>query len=107
MAARYLSRTSGVYNAPLILLVLTLSLSTFTASLAQTLDRHVHDQTYYKVGSDMRIIEPGEATASVGSLDGQDQTLATTQSDISTTNSNLTISQPEWSFLPVSDYHHR
>ena len=59
MAARYLARSSGGYSAPLILLIMTLSLSTFTASLAQTLDRHLRDQTYYSTGADMSVIETG------------------------------------------------
>jgi hypothetical protein len=37
--ATAICRTSSGYSAPLILLVMTLSLSTFTATLAQTLDR--------------------------------------------------------------------
>jgi putative ABC transport system permease protein len=59
MAARYLSRTPAFYNAPMSLLVLTLSLSAFTASLALTLDRHLYRQTYYEVGSNLRIRELG------------------------------------------------
>ena len=60
LAARHLSRTPSVYATPLILLILTLSLSAFTASLAQTLDNHLHDQEYYRVGSDMSFFDLGE-----------------------------------------------
>lgn len=60
LAARHLSRTPGFYTAPVVLLVLTLSLSTFTASLAETLDGHLHDQMRYRVGADMRFVEMGE-----------------------------------------------
>ena len=102
MATRYLSRTAGGYNAPLILLILTLSLSIFTASLAQTLDRHVYDQIYYKVGADMSVVELGESTDPVETPNRQERT--TPQSSESTTNSTLTISQPQWLFLPVSDH---
>ena len=63
LAAQHLSRTAGLYTAPEVLLVLTLSLSAFTASLAQTLDRHLDDQMYYRVGADMRLVEIGETTA--------------------------------------------
>ncbi|MCB0127999.1 MAG: FtsX-like permease family protein, partial [Caldilineaceae bacterium] len=38
LATRYLARDPGFYTTPLVLLILTLSLSSFTASLAQTLD---------------------------------------------------------------------
>ena len=59
MAARYLARTPAFYSAPLVLLLLTLGLSSFTASLAKTLDAQLYKQTYYNVGSDMNVIEEG------------------------------------------------
>jgi putative ABC transport system permease protein len=67
MAARYLSRTPAFYTAPLILLILTLGLSAFTASLARTLDSQLEKQTYYQVGSDMAIDETGTTAASLTS----------------------------------------
>jgi putative ABC transport system permease protein len=101
MAARYLSRSTSGYTAPLILLVMTLSLSTFTATLAQTLDRHMHDQTFYKVGADVHVIEFGElqggAAGSLGGAPaGQGQTVGS-------------VAEPEdeaerWFFLPVSEH---
>ncbi len=59
MASRYLARTPAFYSAQLILLLLTLSLSAFTASLARTLDQHLEKQMYYQVGADMNIYELG------------------------------------------------
>ncbi len=59
MAARYLARSPATYNTPLVLLILTLSLSTFTASLALTLDQHLTRQMYYQVGADLSITEQG------------------------------------------------
>lgn len=59
MAARYLARTPAFYSAPLVLLLLTLGLSSFTASLAKTLDAQLEKQTYYHVGSDMNVYELG------------------------------------------------
>ena len=59
MAARYLARSPAFYGAPLVLLVLTLSLSAFTASLAQTLDSQLRGQMYYEVGADLRLLESG------------------------------------------------
>jgi putative ABC transport system permease protein len=59
MAARYLARTPAFYSAPLVLLVLTLGLSSFTASLAKTLDAQLYKQTYYNVGADMNVVEQG------------------------------------------------
>ncbi len=59
MAARYLARTPALYSAPLVLLVLTLGLSAFTASLARTLDVQLDKQVHYRVGADMNIFELG------------------------------------------------
>ena len=100
MAARYLARTSGGYTAPLILLTLTLSLSTFTASLAQTLDRHISDQTYYRAGADISLVEMGESTTLAG-LGGPMTGMAS--ADISSDNSTE-LAGPKWRFLPVSEH---
>jgi putative ABC transport system permease protein len=70
MAARYLSRTPAFYTAPLILLILTLGLSTFTASLARTLDSQLEKQTYYQVGSDLKVDELGTTSAGPNSPSG-------------------------------------
>jgi putative ABC transport system permease protein len=94
MAARHLARTPGFYSAPLLLLVLTLSLSTFTASLAQTLDRHLYDQTYYEAGADMMMVEMGESTeAGGGAFFGAPETSETEQGETQ-----------RWLFRPVSDH---
>jgi putative ABC transport system permease protein len=85
MAARHLSRTPGSYNTPLIILILTLSLSAYTGSLAQTLDLHLYDQTYYQVGADMKFTEVGQRT-----------------SERSATSSSTIIRN--WFFFPVTDY---
>ncbi len=87
IAARHLARTPGAYTAPLILLVLTLSLSAFTASLAKTLDRHLFDQVYYQVGADATLQDLGEQLG--GSPSG---TLSTAASGA------------RWFFLPVTEY---
>ncbi|HJS20409.1 MAG TPA: FtsX-like permease family protein [Anaerolineales bacterium] len=59
MAARYLERSPAFYSAPLVLLVLTLGLSAFTASLASTLDSQLDKQVHYQVGADMNLLEQG------------------------------------------------
>jgi putative ABC transport system permease protein len=58
-AARYLSRSPAFYNAPLVLLIFTLSLSAFTASIAQTLDQHLYKQMYYETGAEMSLQDYG------------------------------------------------
>jgi putative ABC transport system permease protein len=93
MAARHLARTPSFYNTPLILLVLTLSLSAFTASLAYTLDQHLYDKTYYQAGADLRFLERGEGTDSSlgGLLGGSGEETSEDEG-------------PRWLFLPVSEY---
>ena len=59
MAARYLARSPALYNAPLVLLILTLGLSAFTASLALTLDSQLDKQMRYEVGADLNLLELG------------------------------------------------
>jgi putative ABC transport system permease protein len=88
LAARHLSRTPGFYSAPLILLILTLSLSAFTASLAQTLDRNLYDQTYYRNGADISVTELGEQVGANGA-----QVLPSADT-----------ADSQWLFLPVSEH---
>jgi putative ABC transport system permease protein len=85
----------------LVLLVPTLSLSAFTASLAQTLDNHLYDQTYYKVGADTKVDELGESTETLSNpMGAQAQTGDTAGATSATTEKE----GPRWLFLPVSEY---
>jgi putative ABC transport system permease protein len=95
LAARHLSRTPGFYAAPLMLLVLTLSLSGFTASLAQTLDHHLYDQTYYQVGADVRMVEMGEDTQAGAAM---------AQAFGASVSTSSTEEGARWLFLPVSEH---
>lgn len=101
LATRYLSRDPAFYTAPLVLLILTLSLSTFTASLAQTLDAHLYDQTYYQIGSDVRLIELGQTTTSAAPTDSGDGSSAA--SGINNEGSSV-ISEERWVFVPVDEH---
>ncbi|MBV7327727.1 ABC transporter permease [Chloroflexi bacterium TSY] len=108
LATRYLSRDPGFYSAPLVLLVLTLSLSTFTASLARTLDNHLFDQVYYETGSDTWLVELGttnDNSAGVpgadGGTDGLGAGAATT--DTSSGDSSV-INEVRWVFIPVAEH---
>jgi len=98
LATRYLSRDPAGYSAPLVLLILTLSLSTFTASLAQTLDAHLHDQTYYQIGADAFLIELGQTTAT--NQEGSAENAAPTTSGAPPSP----IAQDRWVFVPVSEH---
>jgi len=90
LAARHLSRSPGTYNTPLVTLIFTLSLSAYTASLAFTLDNHLYDQSYYRVGADAKFTEMGESeVVSSYAPQGDEQSSDT---------------GPEFVFLPVSEY---
>jgi len=95
LATRHLSRNRGLYTAPLILLVLTLSLSAFTTSLAQTLDDHLYDRVYYKVGADARLIELGSAPAEGTGEGGVPSGGA----------SGTSVATVSWTFVPVSEHY--
>jgi len=101
MAARQLARTPTTYTLPLVLLILTLSLSAFTATLAGTLDNHLHDQAYYRTGSDVVFLDLGdspEESSSSGYAPAAQQGSSSTGLNVETEN------PPGWFFLPVTDY---
>lgn len=85
LASRQLSRSPGHYNTPFLILVFTLSLSAYTASLAQTLDQHLYTKTYYQIGADMRFADIGESN----------------QNPFGPVQSNII---PEFFFFPVTEY---
>lgn len=92
LALRHLSRSSRHYAGPLLLLILTLGLAAFTASMALTLDNHLVDRVYYQVGGDLHLMETGE----------------TTQMPQDPFASQVPQMEeeagPKWLFLPVSDH---
>ncbi len=55
MASRQLARTPRLYAMPLILLILTASLAVVTASLAQTMDYQLFDESRYGIGADVNL----------------------------------------------------
>jgi putative ABC transport system permease protein len=54
-ALRFLARAPSAYSGPLLLMICTLSLAVFGASMARTLDRHSHDRARYSAGADVRL----------------------------------------------------
>ncbi|HMP40381.1 MAG TPA: FtsX-like permease family protein [Roseiflexaceae bacterium] len=94
-ALRYLARTPSAYTGPVLLLILTLSLATFTASMARTLDNHLYDQAYYDNGGDMRVYDLGQATQSAAGPGGSPQP---------TPPPNSELQEARFLFLPVTEY---
>lgn len=86
MSVRYLVRSPELYTTPLMLLIFTLSLSAFTASLAQTLDSQLYDRVYYQTGADVRFFDFGQDNEVIAAMSG-------------TVNTG-----PRWEFQPISEY---
>ncbi len=95
LALRHLARSSRHYTGPLLLLILTLGLAAFTASMALTLDDHLVDRVYYEVGSDLHLAESGESTEPPQDPFGSQTTPQEEEEE---------ESGPKWLFLPVSDH---
>jgi putative ABC transport system permease protein len=110
LAVRHLARTPRAYTVPLMLLILALGLSSFTASLAATLDRHLYEKRYFEVGADMRMVELGEDAREAalrervreGDRTALDELAALDHPD--QPGGEATVSAPRWSFLPVSEH---
>jgi putative ABC transport system permease protein len=97
LALRHLARTARHYTGPMLLLILTLSLAVFTASMAQTLDDYTIERSYYDVGADFRLVEMGESTETDGGFGGFGQGGGSSEEAEEEVG-------PEWLFLPVSEH---
>jgi len=101
LALRQLARSTGDHLGPLMLLIITLSLAGFVASMAHTLDRHLADAVYYEAGADLNLVEGGEYTGEAPSSPG-----AGGQPGVQPPASQSTAGQAPavWNFLPVTDH---
>ncbi len=61
-----LARTGRIYTSLLLLLILTTSLGTFTASMARTLDANLVARVFYQIGADVALTE-GAALRTISS----------------------------------------
>ncbi|MGE5223963.1 MAG: FtsX-like permease family protein [Omnitrophica WOR_2 bacterium] len=95
LAARHLSRSPGFYTTPLFMLILTLSLSIFTASMAGTLDQHLYDRMYYQNGADLKLFEFGESKITLFSAGAPAQKGSQPAAE---------EEGPRWFFLPVTEH---
>lgn len=62
VALRTLARQPGAYRGPLLLLILTLSLAAFSASMAATIDGALRTAIGYQVGAYTQLLETGQST---------------------------------------------
>jgi putative ABC transport system permease protein len=91
VALRALARQPGTYRGPLLLLILTLSLASFSASMAATLDGALHEAITYQIGAPTQLLETGQSTEQP---QGQDQ--QPDRKDIR--------DEARWLFVPVTDH---
>lgn len=94
---RNLARQPSAYRGPLLLLILTLSLAAFSASMAATIDGALRVAVTYQVGADTQLIETGQSTeaAQSGSQPGG-QPQQPERVDIQ--------EEPRFLFYPVTDH---
>jgi putative ABC transport system permease protein len=97
LALRQLARVSKQYTGALLLLVLTLSLATFTASMARTLDQSLVDRMYYRVGADYQLSEIGELPEEEGA-GGEAAAPAPEQPGA------ISMEPKGWMFIPVNEH---
>ncbi len=69
MALRELTRSIGRYRGTLLMMVFTLSLTGFTASMASTIDQTLADSVNYGIGADAVIVTPTDAQTEEGDVD--------------------------------------
>jgi putative ABC transport system permease protein len=96
LALRQLARVSKQYVGSLLLLILTLSLATFMASMARTLDQSLSDRMYYKTGSDYYLMEAGE--------NPEDEEGAPTGGTEGSASDSEAVEIGGWVFVPVSEH---
>jgi putative ABC transport system permease protein len=103
LALRQLSRSAGggaAYLGPLMLMVITLSLAGFVASMAHTLDRSLADSAYYAVGADLNLVEGGEYTGETPEIPGNPLQQPNRPPEPPSSSDEPAV----WNFLPVSDH---
>lgn len=91
LAFRQLARVSRQYTGALLLLILTVSLAAFTASMARTLDQSLIDRMYYRYGSDYLLTEIGQPPEEEQGQESGIPALAGSESE-------------GWVFVPVSEH---
>jgi len=99
-ALRYLSRTPSAYAGPMLLLIVTLSLAGFTASMAKSLDNNLLEKNRYIAGGDARLFDLGQSPGSSASAPGG----APTSIEAQMVASEDKLTGPKYFFLPVEDY---
>ena len=108
-ALRQLARNPTSLRGPTLLLILTISLATFTASMARTLDQYSTDRAYYRSGADYRLM-PRSITDTSADIAGEppnlpDPDLLQNGTQLSSTSGEQTNTiSLDYVYVPVSDF---
>lgn len=108
-ALRQLARNPGSLRGPTLLLILTISLATFTASMARTLDQYSIDRANYRSGADYRLLPSTmigtsvDIAGDVPNLPDPDLLSGRTQLSSSTGEQSPIVSL-EYLYVPISDF---
>lgn len=109
IAFRQLARNPNTLRGPVLLLMLTMSLATFTASMARTLDQYSIDRANYRSGADYRllprtmIVTSVDASGDVPNLPDPDLLQSGTQLT-STTGEQSAVVSMDYVYVPLSDF---
>ena len=108
-ALRQLARNPTTLRGPTVLLILTISLATFTASMARTLDQYSIDRAHYRSGADYRLL-PRTMISTSADIAGEppnlpDPDLLQNGTQLSSTSGEqvATISL-DYVYVPVADF---
>lgn len=106
-ALRFLSRTPATYTGPMLLITLTLSMATFTASMARTLDLHSSDRAFYRTGADVRMAFPGANLTTASETDREVSAMLDAdfafEQELSASGEAIARST-DYMFIPIEDY---
>ena len=102
-----LGRSNQNYANLLLLLILTTSLGTFTASMARTLDENLVARSFYQIGADLALTE-GVGVVQVEQPGAANAATSTTASDSTSTTATTSNADPAltsiWINMPVEDH---
>lgn len=99
-ALRYLARTPSAYSGPILLLIITLSLAGFTASMAKSLDNNLLERNHFIAGGDVKLFDMGQTSGGGGAPGSMQSGIDA----IVTDPGESKLTGPKYFFLPVQDY---
>jgi putative ABC transport system permease protein len=101
-ALRFLARTPSAYSGSLLLIICTLSLAVFGASMARTLDQHSAERARYSAGADVRLTYGTAAPAGTTTL--VTGAVPSSGSAEASAAGTITSSSPNYLSIPMEEF---